>query len=228
MKRILSALALLALVLFPAISSADGVSRRWVFTPPINWRTNGVAGSAGFVDSTYVTANNTAAAHSATAQSDTTVAVELSRFPVPTRPMGASTTVVDSLLWFGFYVGGVSAAPTADSIYVGQQVSIDGITWVTASNTQTFFAADAYITGKPPIASASLIEPTSGNSFGRMYDTNTSILGQTQNSFSIAAATLPNDGQMVGWRYIRWIVTWSIVDGASKFQAWVGHWKEAE
>ena len=210
-------------MLVPPPADASTFRSRWVFTGPVNWRTNR---DGRAIDSTTVVANNTAAAHSATAQSDTTAPFLLSECPIPTRPVSAGTTVVDSVTWFGFYVGAAGAAPTADSIYVGQQVSIDGVSWVTVSNTQTFFAADAQITGKPPIASASIIEPTAGNSFGRMYDINESIVGQHQTSFALAAATLPNDGQMTGWRYIRWIVTWSIVDGASTFQAWVGHWED--
>jgi len=222
MKRILALVALAFLGCnLAAPPAAHALSlNKWVFED-LNWRTNK---NGGIIDSSTTVANNTAAAHSATAQSDTTAPFELSYAPIPDRNTSAGTTVVDSLTYLGFYIGGAGSAPTADSVYVGQQVSVDGITWLTVSNTQTFFAADAFITGKPPIASASIIEPTAGNQFGRLYQVNQSILGEHQNTFSVAAATLPNDGQMTGWRYIRWIVTWSIVDGGSTFKAWVGHW----
>ena len=210
MKRIL-ALVSLAFLAIPAVSNA---ASHWVFDD-LNWRD---ARGVVVTDSSCVSGK-------AGQGSDTTAAYPMSRFKFPQalgEPKSAATTVAaDSLTWFGFYVGGCASAPTADSLYVGQQVSVDGISWVTVTNTLAFLAA----TTIPPIASAMLLENSSSNQFGRVYQQTRSTLGALTGAFVNQGATAPTDETLHGYNYIRWVVTWSVVDAGSSFKAWVARWE---
>lgn len=201
----------------PPAAHAVLPGRAWVYDGPINWRTNR---DGSFVDSTYVTVSNT------DFSSDTTVAYNLNQVPFPSDA-GVTTAVFDSLTTFAFCLGGNAAAPSIDSVYVGAQVSMDGISWVSLTVTggpAGTFLADAFVSGKPPIGSAGVIEAGSSNQL--CLDFNSAVLAIPKYVFGGNGATAPTDQQFIGWRYIRFICTWSLVDEADVLQAWIGHWEK--
>jgi hypothetical protein len=197
----------------PALAVLPG--RAWVFDQ-LNWRTNR---DGTIVDSTIVTVSNT------DFSSDTTAAYSLELVPFPSDA-GVTTAVYDSLTTLAFCIGGGTAAPSIDSVYVGAQVSMDGFSWVTLTVTggpAGTFLADAFVTGKPPIASAGAIE--SGSSNQLCLDFNSAVLAIPKYVFG-GNGTAPTDQQFIGWRYIRFICTWSLVDEIDVLSAWVGHWEK--
>jgi hypothetical protein len=212
MKR-LSQLLLLAVLLSPLPAHAGS---RQVFEN-LGFRKTGVG---RVVDSTFVYAKGSEG-------SDTTAAYPFNKLPFSRGldgPKSAATSVVvDSLTWFGFYVGsGGPSAATADTVYVGQQVSIDGVSWVSVTNTEVFLAASTI----PPIASSVLLECSSSNQFGKQYQQARSATGALTSSFVNQGATAPTDETLFGWNYIRWVITWSAADAGSAFTCFVSHWSE--
>lgn len=200
-------------VLAPRHAEAALPGFRWVFDQ-VNWRTHR---DGSFVDSTIVTVSNT------DFSSDTTAAYPLERVYFPSDG-GVTTAVQDSLFALVFCVGGGTAAPTIDSVYVGMQVSIDGFSWVSTTVTggpAGTFLADAFVTGKPPIASAGAIESSSSNQVCLEY--NVTLPAINKYTMGGSGSTAPTDQQWFGWRYARWIVTWSLVDETDVLSAWVGH-----
>jgi hypothetical protein len=217
MKRILAlvALAFLGFNAFaPPVAQAVLPGYRWVYED-LNWRTNR---DGGIVDSTITTVSNT------DFSSDTTAAFPLDHVYMASDG-GVTTAVVDSLTMLSLCIGGAASAPSIDSVYVGMQVSIDGISWVSTVVTggpAGTFLADAFVTGKPPIASAGAIESASSNQLCIEYNV---ILGAIPKySMAGSGSTAPTDQQWFGWHYARWIVTWSLVDETDILKAWVGHY----
>lgn len=231
MKRAFAALAFLAVIflgctvsfdvgrvsLAPSVADAQGFGRSWVFTDPVRWRTNR---DGTYVDSMIVTVSNT------DFSSDTTVGYDLSQIPMPFDG-GVTTAVFDSLTILSFCLGGAAAAPTIDSVYVGAQVSMDGLSWVSCTVTggpAGTFLADAFVTGKPPIASAGVIEASSSNQL--CLDFSAALPAIPKYVFNGNGATAPTDQMFIGWRQVRFIVTWSLNDEADVLQAWIGHWRD--
>lgn len=201
--------------ILPPMADAVIAGRPWVYDGPINWRTQR---DGSFVDSTYVTVSNT------DFTSDTTVAYELRNIPFPESYRLGVATTVDSITTFSFCIGGATAAPSIDTVYVGTQVSMDGLSWVTCTVTggpAGTFLADAFVTGKPAIASAGVIESASSNQMCMQYDV--VIPAVPEVVLAQNGSTAPTDQQIYGWRFIRWVVTWSLVDETDVLQAWVGH-----
>ena len=201
-------------LLAPPVAEAVLPGFRWVHNT-IQWRTNR---DGGVVDSTIVTVSNT------DFSSDTTAAYPLERLYFPFDG-GVTTAVVESLTTMTFCIGAAGSAPSIDSVYVGMQLSIDGTSWVSTTVTggpAGTFLADAFVTGKPPIASAGAIEASSSNSL--CLDYNVHLPAIPKYVMGINGATAPTDQQFYGWRYARWIVTWSLVDETDVLQAWVGHY----
>jgi hypothetical protein len=200
-------LALVALAFVAVSWVAPAHAGRWV-TEDLRWKKYNAA--TAYPDSFAVAAKVGFGA-------DTTQVFPLANCPVPTR---SGSAAADSVNWLAFYVGGATSAPTSDSIYVGPQVSMDGISWVgLASLNRAFLAA----TTIPPVASYILVEMNSSNQFGVMVKA-----ASLDVSFSslLAGATSPTDIQLFGYNYIRFIVTWSIVDRGSLFTARIGHWEQ--
>lgn len=201
-------------VLAPPVAEATLPGFRWSYDA-IKWRTNR---DGGIVDSTIVTVSNT------DFSSDTTEAYPLERVYFP-GDGGVTTAVVESLTTMAFCLGGAASAPSIDSVYIGMQVSIDGISWVSTTVTggpAGTFLADAFVTGKPPIASAGVIEATSSNSLCLEYNV---LLGAIPKyAMGGNSTTAPTDQTFFGWKYARWIVTWSLVDEADVLMGWVGHY----
>lgn len=201
-------------VLAPPRAEASAVpGYRWVFHD-LMWRTNR---DGGIVDSTIVTVSNT------DFSSDTTASFELSNIPFPHSYRQGVATTVDTVTTFAFYIGSSASAASIDSVYVGTQVSMDGVSWVTCTVTggpAGTFLADAFVTGKPPIASAGVIESGSSNQLGYAYNV---IIPAIPVMVPGLNGTAPTDQQILGWRYVRWICTWSLVDEADVLKAWVGY-----
>ena len=215
MKRLLTVLGLAALVgtltgvLFSYWQprSVSAAADRWVYGDALHWKThrNGVE-----FDSTTVTPG-------AAGEIDTTAAYPVSEFAIP--QLVRTAAAVDSITYFGFYLGAATAAPSVDSIYVGTQVSMDGISWVTLTPT----ANNLLATTIPPIASVTVLESVSGNQFGVIYDLKVAAIPEFITG-GFNSATAPTDQEVFGWRSIRWIVTWSAADVGDQLQGYVGHW----
>jgi len=195
MRKTLALLALL--VVCAAQANAQGAGLRVFGVTPVAFHKYNAA--TNYPDSNAV-------AGKASWGSDTTVAVSLASMGLPAPQL---TGAADTTSWFGVIIGAGSAAPAADSVYVGTQVSLDGNKWVTVTPLRVNFAA----TTKPPVASAILLETGSNDAFGRIYSQER-LLGQYVNAMN---GTAPTEIQMYGWPLIRFIVTWSAADAGSSF-----------
>lgn len=216
MKRFMVLASLLALVL-PITAHATGPAQRFK-TEPLFWRTTGLAGVGAnlvLADSAY----NSNGSTSAQTTYDTTTAFPLMRAELPEYPR-VSDTAADSLAYVAFIykphpLSGITTG--FDSLLVGAQVSMDGISWTNVTPTNPVYD-DTRTSGVDKLAI--LVEPAStANSVMKWYKVHVPTTGQPQ---GVLSGTAPTDVTLFGWKWIRFIVGDCGYTGA--FDGEIGFW----
>jgi hypothetical protein len=152
---------------------------------------------------------------------DTTAAFPLNVCEVPENVnIGGNTAAIDSLPWFLFNVqptANASFTAAADSFGVVAQVSMDGVTWVTATATRSFDATRA--AGQQI---ATLVENNSSNGAGVLFKFQSIAPYAAGTAYVQDGATAPSWINLFGWRYIRFLV--QSCGATGEYRGFVDHW----
>lgn len=180
----------------------------------VNWRN---ANTAGVTRSGFIEPDSSSATGSA-ARADTTAWVDLSNAWFPQNPGTAST---DSLLFGAFKIAfGSDITVDADSIYLVAQVSNDQSTVITMTPTIAFQAANTV--NATEVGAFVLSQGGTGSSaigFVKPYK-----LRYLVGALGIPNGGTPSDYEMVGYRYVRWIVGYGANKKTNRAFAYFGHW----
>jgi hypothetical protein len=219
MKKVLALAALLALVCVGNSYAGVAPAQRWVDEPNITWRR---LGSGVNVDS-MVIRHGTAAAGFASL--DTSVAIPLAGFEV-NYDINGKAAAVDTTLLFIFHcyptANAAFTAGTGDSLGVATQVSMDGQNWTALSPTQGNSGAGAIITLNSTNVFNVCLPTTGTKGFSLPFK---QFLAATSvgNALGVTTtATAPTDGQFLGWRFVRFIISPNRLNG--EWRAWISHW----
>ena len=214
MKRLVAALlAAMVMVALAATAHAEAgqasvVDWRWEPLTVLNSCATCVGGKIT-PDSTFF--------RQAGLRSDTTSNILTTIFKQPPS-IGQSATADTAL--YGILLmtptAGTTLAEGMDSIYVDMQVSMDGITWLTATPTQLFNVGTTH-------AGAFYISQTSQNSIGvPIRQVHSLVAGATGDLLTaLATTTAPVAKGWFGYPLMRFIVS-SDANGEFMFQ--LGHW----
>lgn len=190
MKRFLALLVIGAALCTSTAALAQAVK----VTDRVNWRTQAANLVGGYIDSVSV--------RHATVAADTTVPIPMDGWVTMPDAHRSDVAAIDTTHFAIFYMVPVNRnlVTTADSVYIGAQVSMDGATWVATTPTQTFIAATL---GGDTHNGAALLEGGASNSFAVVLKQHVAATGY---SLGFSSATVPTWLQLYGWRYIRFIV----------------------
>ena len=203
MKRFIPLLVLCALALGSVQALAQGPS---VYVRErVNFRTSTVSGVglAGEFDSSTVTNTGTAG----TFHADTTAPIRLFQ-PPPIGRNQSAAGAVDSAFWYrvDFVPNGTDITVSADSLYLFQEVSQDGVNWQSVTPTQTFYPANEMPTAVASTGPAIVLqEAGSDNGFYHQHVWVWAALGKA-NMVGENATTAPTGLQLAGYAFTRYIV----------------------
>jgi hypothetical protein len=160
----------------------------------LNWLTSSATQSGGVVDSVVAVGDDLRA--------DTLQAVAVSWLTIPGKLSLAAvdTAIVAQLQILPLPATSSGVTVVSDTVYVTEEVSMDGVTWVALTPTSVFIAsglgpAGAITNGKQ------VLETSANNSFVKPIRMAYNSTGGLQFGTS--------EYQLWGWNLVRWIVTGS-------------------
>ena len=178
---------------------------------PVRWVTQGTQFSSLSGDSSIVS-------EGAGFNADTTAAIPLWKLG---KPRSIRTgAAVDTVSWFRFDFAPTGASDVtagADSLWIGAQVSRNGVAWTTITPTRTFTAAFlSSVSGSVTINGVIALESGTSNQFSYTYPY--VLLAVPEENAVGLATTAPSELQLADWPFIRFIVGG---DFTGRFEAWV-------
>ena len=206
MKRILTALAVVTLILaaYASQNYAQGVTK--LRTVPVNFHTTLDPSTFPSAFTAYRSGDSATVfrgtgIRNSAQQVDTTQTIDIRQFVMP-GPTYATQVASDTVAWLRLSLVPIGTVPTvtADTVVVAVQVSDDDVTW-----TATTYAGQYAASGTTPTSAIILEAGGSSNTF--VYVIRQVLGGVTRSIFTPASQATAHVQQMYGYKYLRFLLT---------------------